>query len=510
MSQYGINNKRFGDPRLNADSAGLWLPEDQFEDWEREARTAANLAWLLVDTDAYCMSFLHTLVALTLGPSGLKFRSKYQADELTATTESERTKQREIKRWIQRCSNGFNLDASNQISRTALEKVLCISAHVTGDGFGVRVFNPKRPNAITSSAWRHIGSERVVNPTAIENWSFPEFKKPNGETIRGGKGNVIWEGLELDSEHIPQALWVRSVRKGIDSVDDWERIPYRTENGIENVIHRFTPLRGSLRGFSTFAPVYITAKQLKGINEAHFVGKRALACMPLAVSSSDEKIAAKFATANATFGPHTKVKPGTILFLGDEGSLQSPNWSYQGNDFKSFTETAVRSISATKGIPWVMVLRHIEGVSMASGRIALDMAREAAEALQDDHIEQVTKIIDRQILREGIARRKIAVRSLERACMGKYLRPRAPSTDKNRESDAALKHILLGRPPDEVHAEFFGEDYEENVLATAQCMSFAEMHGVPQPGVGHAWPETPPDSNELPDRDDGDEKGTAA
>lgn len=481
MSRY-LGSRRLGDPSLHGDSAGSWVPDDPFVDWENEARSAADFAWNLVDTDAHSSALLMAIVRLTLGSEGLRFRSKYQNDQDPSSTTAETFMQRLINREIEKASAGFNLDAGCQLTRHQMETLAVISKAVTGDGFGVRVWNPRRPDAKTGSSWRMIGSDRVCNPYGICNWQHPEIQAndQNGQQrIVAPEGHVIWEGIELDANHKPFALWYKAVGQSrFTHHQIWSRVEYRGPGGVENVIHRFDPLRaGQMRGFSDFASVYVTAKQLKGTAEAHMIGKRAQACHPIWISSSDEKLAAAFARNNAVWGANSRIKPGMVSYLGTDGAVHSPNWSYNGDDFKQHVETMVRAMSAARGIPWQYVLMHIEGVSMASGRIFIDQAQQTGTAMQNAHIAQVTHIIDKVILRESITRRRIPVTGLQAACEGRYLRPRVADTDRNKSADAALKWWSMGLSPTTIYAES-GRDFEEEMRQRKQDMAFLSELGL--------------------------------
>jgi capsid protein len=480
---------------------------DPLKDWQREGRSLAAYARNLVESDPYAQAMLEARLELTHGAQGLRFRSRYQGDDDLAISDAERATQRQIERTIAEPSEGLFLDAGGAMTRAQLERLIDRSKIINGDGFAVRVFLPGRNGAKTATAWRVVDPLRVRNPFQIADWETPGAADVGG---RAPASHVIWQGIELDANMVPYALWVEIPnRKGHGHLDSqWLRVPYYSEDGSRNVIHRFDSKQaGQIRGLSDFAGLMVTLKHLKGTSEAHVVAKRSQAAQAMWIRTADPEIAANFARSGAVAGANTPVVPGQERYLGKDGEVIMPGHAYQGSDFREFVETMVRSVASSWGLPWQIVLAQMSQANLASSRAALDQAERKARGWQDAHIAQCTSVIDESILRESMVRGVLSVRGLSDAMRGHYLRPKSWSTDRSKDAAAAINQIKIGRSPDSVFAEIYGEDFEGQVRRQAENMAFAAAQGVDihtMIGVPDASPSDEDDEQEdEPEQDKG-------
>ncbi len=465
--------KLTGPRHLLGDERDAWIT-DPLVDWTLEGRTLAAYSWNLVQTDPYAAGLLEARVSLILGERGLLFKSKYQEDENSSTTQRELIQRRKINKLVASYDNAVNAGAKR--SRFDVETTLAISRVVAGESFAVRTWKPNRRYTPWATAWRALDPMRVGNPNGFVNWQRVIADRENKLPAMPA-GHVIWEGIELDKERDPAALWVRTASKTMGEPDTFQRIEWYSTTGRVNVIHDFKKLRPEqLRGFSEFTPIFRSAKHLKGTAEAHVVGKRAQACHPLFIKSTDPTVAQNFSKSEDALNPKTKLSVGMIGFLGDDGDVITPNYSYQGSDYQMHVETELRAMASAWGLAWQWVLAHVKGVSMASGRIALDRVEATGGKWRKSHTTNVTSVIDQSYLDEAIARGWLDV-SLEAALMSRYLPPRRMSLDRNKETNALETQARMGRDLTGIFAEL-NLDFEESILERAENERFMKQHNV--------------------------------
>ena len=480
--------RRLGPARYGADEVGAssWVL-DPLNDWSAEGRNVAAFAMDLVQTDPYAAAMLTARLNLTLGAKGLEFRSLYQADGDPKTDQEEIVEQQRIEDIIADASSGTCLDAGRTMTRKRLESAILSSAIVAGDGFAVRAFKPNRVGCTMATCWRVVHYARVRNPLGCSNYNpilaKNKVKGVDGRPLRTRSNNVIYEGIEITRNgKEPVALWIAMPdgNESFFSATKFMRVPYYAPNGSRNVIHAYEQqYPGQLRGFSAFSPAFMTFKHLKGTTEAHMVGKRALACHPLFLRSRDPEVAARFARMGAVTGPNSATRPGMMTYIGEDGEVISPGYSYQGSDFREYIETVIRPATAMWGLPWQFVLNQLTNANLASSRAALDQTERTSHGWQDDQIGSTTSVLDRSILEEGEARSMLRVPLVE-AMKGYYLRPRRWSTDRKKEADADWLDYDMGKSLSSIFAER-GSDFRREAIRKKSDMEFLERLGMSPP-----------------------------
>jgi len=463
-----------------------WLG-DPDQTWTWDAETLAARSWDLVRNDGHCRAMLEAVLMMTLGASGLRFCSLYQADDQADTSDAEKKARRAIERSIANASTATRLDAGGQLARRNLARQFMINKIVTGDGFAVRVWAPARPGAYQGSAWRVVPFERVCNPD------------------RQSNSDRLWEGMEYDDAGVWSAVWVRDRHPGSIGAGrppTWTRHAVCAPDGTRNVLHGFRALAGERRGVSWFAPLLVLAKHLQQTTAAWVIAKRTQACHPLVVKTDDPKATADAQRAQAVLGPNTQLSPGRIYYTAAANDIYAPDWSFNGSDYQAFVDSQLRVFSAAWGLPFQFVMQQLTQANLASSRAALDQADRSGECFQQDLVDDFDAPINETIIREDVARGRLKLNVADgdwsRALRGRYLGPRRWSTDKLKDADAATSWIKLGVAPSTAFADQ-GMVYEEEVAQAAQDAAYRAAQGQPDPLAAPAPATAPTDDQPEPD-----------
>ncbi|MBA3708132.1 MAG: phage portal protein [Planctomycetes bacterium] len=436
---------------------------DPNSDWTNEAASLSVRAWDLVRNDPVMAALLTAKIIGTHGAEGLRLRSQYSADRIEAVSDAEV----EIRRHVEdEVAAATSIDATGLMTRHEFEEALDELATVSGESFAVRLFIPDRPGATTATCWRIIRPERVCNPP--------------GKT----DSNALYQGLALDDNGAIAGIWIAPPRRmgsAMPRHDDWAFVPWYAEDGSRNVIHRIGKrMPGSYRGVSLFAANIPLAKQIKGVLDAYVVAKRVQACHPIFISCDDPLAAAAADRNGAVWGPNTTLEPGKVYYVGRDASVNFSTWSFQGADMREFLDTLYRNQFAALGMPIDVVLAQLGNTNMAASRSAWLQYYRQCTRWQDDHIEQVSRVLDEAIIREAVARGRLSFPAdmpWPRIMCGRYVRPPRSMPDPLKEAMAVKAWVELGRDRTGLFAES-GVDFRDSIVQRADDDRWMESQGV--------------------------------
>ncbi len=471
-----------GNNRLTADWR-VWESDPNL-DWMSDAATVRARAWDLFRNDPVMAALHQAKLVGTHGSRGLNYRSLYAEDESNETSKSESDVRRKADDVIARYNRGFHVDASSTMSRVEFEKALDSLATVSGEGYAIRAWLPGRPRTEFATCWKLIRPERVCNP--------PGVKDSQG----------FYQGWELDDNGAPQALWIGPPRRLGQSYNpaEWSRVPWHAADGCANVIYR-TGLRvpGMYRAISMFAPNLLLEKQIKGCIDAYVVAKRIQACHPMFIECENPVEAAKNDRNGAVYGPNTSLEPGKTYYLAVGMKIHLPTWTFQGQDMREFLDTLYRNQFASWGLPIDVVLAQLGETNMAASRSAWQQYYRQCEIWQDEHIQQVSCVIDECVLREAVARGELPKSILTpRGMASRYVRPARAMPDPLKEAMAVKAWAELRRDLTGLFSEA-GVDFRESVLQRSEDDALLEAQGLEQPATE---PEAPGEKgDEKPAKD---------
>lgn len=449
----------------------------------RERVPLAGRAQAMVSNDAFLAALVAARINGTHGPSGLRLRSLYHLSDAPTTSERERQVRREIDGWVERCSADRRIDAAGMQRRVDLERLLDWCALVLGDGFLVRVWRPGRPGGSpAATCWRLIHPMRVSNPD----------HRPGDDLLQ--------DGIELDHDGHMAAIHVENGRVGpwgVRTATSWTRIPMWSPDGSRNVVHkRGLTVAGCARGVTAFAPFLLLSRQVGGVLEAHVAGKRAQACHPIVLTTSNAETLAAAAAAKTLLGPGVAMGPLSVLVNDADNTVEMPELQYQGADLDAFLRTAWRVQAAAWQLPIEVVLCQMGEASLSSARAGLDQYERTCSAWQDEHITEVSRPIDESLVREGVARGEIKVETDDwsRIMAGRYMRPPRYSTDKLKDAQTVNEQRAAGRSKTSAYADV-GWDHEDEVEQSVRDEEFEKAQGL---GTDEPKDQPPGSANDQP------------
>lgn len=469
--------------RIMGEWVGWWTTQlDAKEDWNREGLTLAQRAWRLVLNDPYATALINTICTQVLG-GGLWWQSQYQLDPDGEPTDGDHRARRALSRVVRAGASDFRLDPSGLLTRRRIDLQALVSGWVTGDGFGIRTWDPTRPGcAGYGTCWRVLDSARVGNPEGCAN-----------------EPGILYDGIEF-KRGSPYALhWYDPLTA------EWDNTLWWSDDGSRNVLH-YAPDRaraGSVRGFSKFAPLLKLATHLARVAEAHVMGKRIQASHPMFIQSADPNKSAEEHRRRAQFGPNSGVQSATIAYIGNQSDVKFPSFSYQGQDFQSFVESQLVAFCASWGLPWQVVMCQLTNANLAAAQAALDQVSRVCGDYQSDFIAEWCQPMDESVLREALARQRVVTiaEDWDTIRASTYDRPRLADANRQRSRQAAQLNLSLGISPSTTSAEL-GYNWAEEIRRTAADIAMANAHGVRLPGLNPApAPAAEPDGNETDEVD---------
>jgi capsid protein len=446
-----------------------------FDDWAATVRepnrlVAANVkvvaarASSLVEDWPVAAAMVRARLRGTHGPKGLTFTSLFQADASLSTTDDELATRRQIMAALRRRDR--RTDAGGQKTRRKWDRAIDWMAIVLGNGWGVRV------QQSDGHRWRLVHPFRVRNP-------------------KGKSNDERWQdGVELDAEGRPAAVWIDTTRQGDLALPaaDPIRVPWYAKDDTANVVHRKGwDIPGAIHGLSFFAPLMMPARQLQGVAEAYVAAKRVQASIPLLFEVEDIA-AAKQAYAGTRLANLLVPKGSSVTF---------PSWKFEGADYQAFTDTEIRNICAAWGIPWELVLGDHSAKSGASSRSLWQEYYQQSEEWALDFTDEVARPRDEAQVREAALLGEITglTDDWERNMAGAYQGPPVTMPDPVKEADAAEKWDRLGKSRTATFREQ-GWDYREETLAKEQEQSEPAPAPTPAPVPDKPTPEGEDDSDD--------------
>lgn len=478
---------------------GSWsvAAQDPNDYYGSDGEIIANRGQWLYDNDAITHAIVETLLAGTIGPTGLQYRSAYQADNNRKVSDQELTVRRSIQDNIEAGTRGTAFDAGGMFSRANMSKVVLGSTINHGIGVSVYCWKPNRPGRHThATCWRIVHPSRISNPNHA----------PNNHRMR--------DGFALDAEGTPVAVMIQRSHPASSQVAPkliWDRYPIFDGEGFRRVtIHSLPRHADQIRPTGWFTPVMQLMRLMSRTIEAKVVADMLKASMGLICECDDPEAMAAADRNGAVLSGNTKIVPGKVYYVRKGTAWQALNFQYQGQDFDKWLEVILTNITAAFGLPYQFVLQKLTQANMASARVALLQAYRTFHSNQNDLITSTEDPWNQSLIREDLARGRIAGVNLndpaevDRLLVGTYLRPPRFMPDPLKEQQAAeVATKRNGVSYSTVYAEQ-GLDAAEEWAQREQDDAEMRRRGIVLQGDGSVMAPGPGQTPAADDRNDDD------
>ena len=198
-------------------------------------------------------------------------------------------------------------------------------------------------------------------------------------------GNVIRQGVEVDSTLRAVAYWIKTSHPGesyMTGRPGAERVP------ASDVYHLFTPERAEqVRGITWFHAVIMRGSVIHAFEEAAVIaaqiGASKIAALERSEESADMGPGAGMADGTSAGLPQIKVEAGEMFELPPGYRLNSWNPEYPHANFESFLKACLRGLSAGLDVAAHNLTGDMTDVNYSSARIAELAEREMWMVAQD-------------------------------------------------------------------------------------------------------------------------------
>ena len=318
-------------------------------------------------------------------------------------------------------------------------------------------------------------------------------------------GNVIRQGVELDSALRPVAYYIKTAHPGEAFAvqgQRTERVPAR------DVYHLFTPERAEqVRGITWLHAVIIRGSVIHRFEEAAVIAAEIGASKIAALERSEDApdvIGAGMADSISGGLPQIKVEAGEMFELPPGYKLNSWNPDYPHANFESFLKACLRGLAAGLDVAAHNLTGDMTEVNYSSARIAELSERETWMILQDWLITSFVQPLYEDWLALNMLSGTItfplsgkaipADRFAKFRDASRFQGRRWQWVDPAKEADANAKLLEIGLTSRTRIASEQGEEFEDILDELAMEQSLMQDAGLmPTPAAPPAPPETAPE-----------------
>ena len=343
--------------------------------------------------------------------------------------------------------------------------------------------------------------EIIVNPTwASDPWrafgrilELVESDRLKTPTDKNSDKTIV-QGVKLGDRNEPVKYWIKKATAKDYSVKstDYLGIPARDSKGRPMIIHAFPSKRpGQVRGIPFFAPVLSYFKDLSDYLEAEIVAARVAACLAVFVTKTDAFGAAVGAGTETESGTGARiqgVEPGVVSYLQPGESIDVVDPKRGGESFSVFTESLLRIIGVSLGLPYELLLKDFSKTNYSSARAALLEGRRSFLSWRSWFARRFCQPIWSLVLEEAYLRGLFPVRDFyqykEEYCRAKWIGGAWGWVDPVKEVESSKKAIDYGLSTLAEETAGQGRDWEEVLEQKARETKRAEELGVNLSGGG--------------------------
>lgn len=382
--------------------------------------------------------------------------------------------------------------------------------------------------AVLESGDVFVLPRRIVRPGRVYNLALQLFEADqintpvNVDGALGNKGPRIVDGIELDADGAPIAVYIQKRHPGDLSVaaaaPAYNRIPMFTESGRLQVKHLAKRLRpNQTRGEPMLAPVLADLRQLTRYSEAELFAAVIAAMFAVTYksptgntlqSTNPDENQESDDESFKVLPPNFSLEAGTVLELPAPDSIEVPKLGRPNSDFDNFFTAVVRQIGAALEIPFEVLIQHFTA-SYSASRAALEQAWLFFRQWRNWMADDFTQWVYEEFLLEAVARNRIAAPGFfadpivrQAWSGGEWIGPARISLDPKKENDAdAIAEDRGWKTSREITREKTGGDWEKKHRQRAREVARRRadgLEGAPTP-AGTSEPNPDPGVADRPE-----------
>lgn len=438
---------------------------------------------------------------------GTGLRPQMMVDrELTGLSDSEADRwNRQVEQFWEVAQN--EVDATEHDTFAGLQRLALRSLVVDGEALLHRIYIDEPGNRrMVGTAWELIDVDRLVDPISVAD-------------------RDVRSGVEVGARQQAVAYWITprhpdetGVRYATGRLrqNSPERVPRVTDGGVA-MLHMFRRQRaGQTRGVPFFAPCFGLVEAMNDMLETELQAARAASKFCAFIKQTmDSNMPGLEQDSDGQW--HERLESATIRYLNEGEELIPYTPNRPGNNFEPFVVRVLRSISASIGVPYELVLKDFGRMNYSSARVALLEARRGFEVLQQLLITQFCQPIFSSMVRDAVINRKLKAPANFASNPGAFTRafwqpPAWGWVDPVKEIEASRLAIEGSLSTPQAEAARQGGDAEANLEMRARFLQRAyeieqryglekgELTRAPAAPSAAAEPPAAPDQADQPDQ----------
>jgi lambda family phage portal protein len=414
---------------------------------------------------------------------GLKLRASVDHEFLGMTEEEADQLERAAEREWELFSKSVDWSRSQQLPD--LSDLVYRSKLDSGDVFIVRRWRMD-PSDVYGTKIQIVEADRVSNPE------------------RAADNDTITAGVEF-SKGVPVAYHVSNKHPGNlrAGAMKWERVPARTMEDVQVVLHLFDKDRPEqTRGVPFLAPVIEALKQLGDYSDAE-ISAAVISAFYTVILTSDadedtKDIASPEDPAAASDLDENEMKlgKGAILRLGTSEKVDIANPGRPNVNFDPFFQAICRQIGVALELPFELLIKHFTA-SYSASRAAIEMAWQSFRKNRKRFARNFHHVLYEWMWAEAVATGRLNAPGffddpvVRQAYCGwaEWIGPSKPSINPKAEAEADQIDIETGvKTREDVCMERTGGEAEDKIRQLGKEQRLMNGAGITQPTKGAGRP----------------------
>ncbi|WP_291854848.1 phage portal protein [Bradyrhizobium sp.] len=442
-----------------------------------------------------------TVVTNVVG-DGLQLQPELEGDSLgMSETAVEAWEKRVSREWHQFCRTA---DFS-RVQRFAELQALAFRAVLeSGDVLVVRRFR-RDPGEVYGTKLQLIEADRLSNPGLVQT------------AMRLANGNTLVGGVEVDGDGVHVAYWISDRHPGecLPTGMRWSRIPARSPEGEQVVLHLYDRLRPDMtRGVPYLTPVIEHIKQLGDYTDAEVTAAVISAMTTVFVETpTDDDSNPPLGEKSASLAENeVALGNGAIVSLspGEKANLVNP--TRPNSNFDPFVQAFLRQVGVALELPFELLVKHFTA-SYSASRAALEMAWQFFRRRRVWLAQALCQTVYEWFLADAVSLGRLDADKFfddpvirQSYCRALWIGPNRISIDPKKEAEADALDIATGvKTRQQVCLERTGGEFDDKVAQLGK-----EKTALDAAGLVPTASEPEPASTPEPDEDERAEETAAA